>query len=46
MTDMGILLREQDPDDKRRAFIVLADSVADAMARYFHELRKDAAKVI
>ena len=46
MTDMGILLREQDPDDKRRAFITLADPVADAMARYFDELGKDAAKLI
>ena len=46
MTEMGLLVREQDPEDKRRAFIVLADSVADAMARYFDELGKDAAKLI
>lgn len=46
MTEMGILQREQDPEDKRRAFIVLSDSVADAMARYFDELGKDAAKLI
>ena len=44
MTDMGILLRQPDPVDKRRAFITLADDVADAMARYFEELGKDAAK--
>lgn len=46
MTEMGILLREQDPDDKRRAFIVLSDPIADAMARYFDELDKDAATLI
>ena len=44
MTEMGLVLREPDPEDKRRAFIVLADKVADAMARYFDELGKDAAK--
>ena len=46
MTEMGILLREPDPEDKRRAFIVLADKVADAIARYFDELGTDAAKLI
>lgn len=46
MTQMGLLLRELDPEDKRRAFITLADPVADAMARYFDELGKDAAKLI
>lgn len=46
MTAMGLLVREQDPEDRRRAFIVLSDPVADAMARYFDELGKDAAKLI
>ncbi|WP_133365598.1 winged helix DNA-binding protein [Qipengyuania sediminis] len=46
MTEMGLLLREQDPEDRRRAFIVLADPVADAMARYFDELGKDAGRLI
>lgn len=46
MTAMGILVRRSDPEDKRRAFIELSDSVADAMARYFDELGKDAAKLI
>ena len=46
MTDMGILQRQADPVDKRRAFITLADDVADAMARYFEELGKDAAKIV
>lgn len=46
MTEMGILAREQDSDDKRRAFIALTDSAADAMARYFHELGKELARAI
>lgn len=46
MTDMGILVREQDDDDRRRAFIALSDGAADAMARYFDELGKDAGKLI
>lgn len=46
MTEMGILVREQDEEDKRRAFIALSDSAADAMARYFDELGRDAAKLI
>jgi hypothetical protein len=46
MTEMGLLVREQDPEDRRRAFIALADPVADAMARYFDELGRDAAKLI
>lgn len=46
MTEIGILVRERDEEDKRRAFIALSDSAADAMARYFDELGKDAAKLI
>lgn len=46
MTEMGLLIREQDPEDRRRVFIALADPVADAMARYFDELAKDAAKLV
>ncbi len=46
MTEMGILVREQDEEDKRRAFIALSDKAADAMARYFDELGKGAAKLI
>lgn len=46
MTEMGILVREQDEEDRRRAFIALADSAADAMARYFDELGKDAARLV
>lgn len=46
MTEMRILVREQDDEDKRRAFIALSDSAADAMARYFDELGRDAGKLI
>lgn len=46
MTEMRILVREQDEEDKRRAFIALSDSAAEAMARYFDELGKDSAKLI
>ncbi len=46
MTEMGILVREQDEEDRRRAFIALSDGAADAMARYFEELGKDTAKLV
>ena len=46
MTEAGILVREQDGEDRRRAFIALSDSAAEAMARYFDELGKGAAKSI
>lgn len=46
MTELGLLVREQDEEDKRRAFIALSDRSADAMARYFDEIGKDAAKIV
>lgn len=46
MTDMGILVRQSDPDDRRRAFIAMSDDVADAMARYFDELGKQATRLV
>jgi len=42
MTEMGILVREHDDEDRRRAFIALSDKAAEAMARYFEELGRDA----
>ena len=42
MTEAGLLERIEDESDRRRAFIELSDKAADAMARYFHELGKDA----
>ena len=35
MVDADLLVRIPDPHDRRRAHIALADSTADAMARYF-----------
>lgn len=46
MTDMGLLVREQDDEDRRRAFIALSDSAAESMALYFDELGSDAARQV
>lgn len=35
MTEAGLLRRENDTRDRRRAFITLTEKAADAMARYF-----------
>jgi hypothetical protein len=42
MTEAGLLERVEDESDRRRAFLDLSDKSAEAMARYFHELGKDA----
>lgn len=42
MTRAGLLQRLEDDMDRRRAFITLSDSAADAMARYFAELGQSA----
>ena len=46
MTEAGLLERVEDDADRRRAFIALTDKAADAMARYFHELGKDAGRLV
>jgi hypothetical protein len=46
MTDVGLLERVEDETDRRRAFIALTDKAAEAMARYFAELGRDAARVV
>jgi DNA-binding MarR family transcriptional regulator len=46
MTEAGLLERIEDETDRRRAFIALSDRAAEAMARYFHELRQDAAHAL
>lgn len=46
MKEFGLFERVQDEADKRRAFIALTDKAADAMARYFAELDKDAKRMI
>ena len=38
MVEAGLLVRLSDPHDRRRAYIALADSTADAMARYCAEV--------
>lgn len=38
MTDAGLFLRKDDPDDGRRIFIALAESACDALGRYFEAL--------
>lgn len=43
LIDAGLLERQQDEVDRRRAFIALTDKAAEAMARYFAELGSDAA---
>lgn len=45
MVDMGILVRHQDDEDKRRAFITMSDDAADAMARYFDEIGREAERL-
>lgn len=46
MKDAGLMQRLEDETDRRRAFITLTDKAADAMARFFAELGKDAKRVI
>lgn len=46
MTEAGLLERIEDDSDRRRAFIRLSDKAADAMARYFAELGKDARSLV
>lgn len=42
MTHAGLLERVEDESDRRRAFIVLSEAAAGAMARYFAELGRTA----
>lgn len=46
MTEAGLLERIEDDADRRRAFIQLSDKAAEAMARYFAELGKDAKSLV
>jgi len=46
MTEAGLFVRVEDEADRRRAFIALADTAADAMARYFAELGRTAAQLV
>jgi DNA-binding MarR family transcriptional regulator len=42
MIEAGLLERIEDESDRRRAFIALSDRAAEAMARYFAELGREA----
>ncbi|MDG2005355.1 MAG: MarR family transcriptional regulator [Novosphingobium sp.] len=46
MNDAGLFERVEDDTDRRRAFIVLTDRAAEAMARYFAELGGGAAQLL
>jgi hypothetical protein len=46
LTDAGLFERVEDDTDRRRAFIALTDQAADAMARYFAKLGRDAGKLV
>jgi DNA-binding MarR family transcriptional regulator len=46
MTHAGLLQRVEDEADRRRAFIALSDRAADAMARYFADLGREAAQLV
>jgi DNA-binding MarR family transcriptional regulator len=46
MTAAGLLERVGDETDRRRAFIALSDKAAEAMARYFAELGRNAAQLV
>jgi len=46
LTDAGLFQRVEDEADRRRVFIALTDSAADAMARYFAELGSNAVRLV
>jgi hypothetical protein len=46
MTEAGLLRRENDTRDRRRAFIALTETAVDAMARYFAALAREALPVL
>ncbi|MEO6387187.1 MAG: winged helix DNA-binding protein [Croceibacterium sp.] len=46
MTEAGLLERVEDDSDRRRAFIALTQSAADAMAHYFAALGRTAALAV
>lgn len=46
LTEIGLFERIEDDTDRRRAFIALTEKGADAMARYFAELGRNAARLV
>jgi DNA-binding MarR family transcriptional regulator len=46
LTEAGLFQRVEDDADRRRAFVTLTDSAAEAMARYFAEIGRSAARLV
>ena len=46
MTESGMLLRQQDPDDARRVFIILSDAVTASLNDYFAAADRQNAQII
>ncbi|MCB2048860.1 MAG: winged helix DNA-binding protein [Novosphingobium sp.] len=46
MTEAGLFERIEDESDRRRAFIALTEKAAEAMARYFAELGRNASRLV
>jgi len=46
MTEAGLLRREEDMQDRRRAFIALTENAADGMARFFAALGNEPAPLL
>ncbi|MEO1967423.1 MAG: winged helix DNA-binding protein [Sphingomonadaceae bacterium] len=46
MVENGLLVREEDGEDRRRVFIALSDRTAEAMARYFDRLGSGSASPV
>lgn len=46
LSESGLIERQDDVTDRRRAFIALSDAGSDAMARYFAELGRGAASLV
>jgi DNA-binding MarR family transcriptional regulator len=46
MTEAGLLAKDQDENDRRRAFVALTEPAADALARYFAELGRGAERLV
>jgi len=46
MTEAGLLERVEDETDRRRAFVTLTEKASEAMARYFVDLGREAARLV
>ncbi|MBU6269302.1 MAG: winged helix DNA-binding protein [Sphingomonadales bacterium] len=46
LTDAGLLCRQEDPADRRRAFIALTEAAVASLGRYFAAIGKEAAPLV